>query len=139
MSSFFKKLGKDISSPFKKGGVINKAFAKGSGLARGAADFVKKVGDIGDKIVKSPITKAIAEGLAPVTGGESLTALSGARALLGQRKGLEKGIRSIAKTTDPNSYKGSVKDVLGQVKANVMNTAEQLQKPMKAEVAQTFM
>ena len=35
MSSFFKKLGRDIASPFKKGGAIQKVFKKGGVIAQG--------------------------------------------------------------------------------------------------------
>jgi hypothetical protein len=121
ISSFFKKLGRQISSPFKKGGAVSNVFKKGGVLAKGVSkglSFVSKglakAGDIGSKILKSPITTAIVGGLAP----ELLPEVElGGRALIAGLKAGSKLAGAGSRLTDVDSYKKvkSVGDFLENV------------------------
>lgn len=109
MSSFFKKIGRQISSPFKKGGVINKAFSKGGEIAKGLSRGLKTVSNIAGTIgkgigavVNNPLVQAGAMALAPelapelIIGGKLLS------------KGLQTGSKiagSASHLVNPDSYK----------------------------------
>jgi len=71
VSSFFKKIGRKISAPFKKGGAVSNVFKKGGDISRGVSKGLSvvskglaKAGEIGSKILKSPITTAVVGTLA---------------------------------------------------------------------------
>jgi hypothetical protein len=109
MSSFFKKIGKAISKPFKKGGAVSNVFKKGGVIAQGVSKglgTVSKVlgtiGKVGGKILDSPITTAVVGTLAP----ELLPEIEiGGRALV---KGLKLGSKLAgagSRLTDVKSYK----------------------------------
>lgn len=114
MSSFFKKLGKSISSPFKKGGAVSNVFKKGGELAKGVSKGLSvvskglaKAGEIGSKILKSPITTGIVGALAP----ELLPEVEiGGRALIAGLKAGSKLAGAGSRLTDVDSFK-KVKNV----------------------------
>ena len=109
MSSFFKKLGRQISAPFKKGGSISKAFSKGGEIAKGLSSGLKTVSNIAGTIgkgigsvVNNPLVQAGAMALAPelapelIVGGKLLS------------KGLETGSKlagGASHLVNPDSYK----------------------------------
>jgi hypothetical protein len=119
MSSFFKKLGRQISAPFKKGGSIEKAFSKhgsiakafskGGDIAKGLSSGLKTVSNIAGTIgkgigsvVNNPLVQAGAMAIAPelapelIMGGKLLS------------KGLETGSKlagGASHLVNPDSYK----------------------------------
>ena len=109
MSSFFKKLGRQISAPFKKGGSISKAFSKGGEIAKGLSSGLKTVSNIAGTIgkgvgsvINNPLVQAGAMALAPelapelIIGGKLLS------------KGLQTGSKiagSASHLVNPESYK----------------------------------
>ena len=107
--SFFKKIGKAISSPFKKGGVVSKIFKKGGAIAQGVSKglgtvskVLGKVGEVGGKILDSPITTAVVGTLAP----ELLPEVElGGRALVAGAKAGSKLAAAGSRLTDVKSYK----------------------------------
>jgi hypothetical protein len=109
MSSFFKKLGRQISSPFKKGGSISKAFSKGGELAKGLSKGLKTVSNIAGTIgkgigsvVNNPLVQAGAMAIAPELAPELII---GGKVL---SKGLQEGSKIAGKAsnlTNPDSYK----------------------------------
>ena len=116
MSSFFKKLGRDIASPFKKGGAVQKVFKKGGAIAQGVSKVAQgvskglgqvskvlgQVGKVGQKVLDSPITTGIVGTLAP----ELLPEVElGGRALVAGLKAGSKLAASGSKLTDVSSYK----------------------------------
>ena len=109
MSSFFKKLGKQIASPFKKGGAVQKVFKKGGDIAQGFSKFsggvskvLGQVGKIGGKILNNPLTSEIIGTLAP----ELLPAVQvGGQALLKGIGTASKLAGTASKLTDVSSYK----------------------------------
>jgi hypothetical protein len=109
MSNFFKKLGKDIASPFKKGGAVQKVFKKGGVIAQGVSKglgTVSKVlgtiGKVGQQVLDSPITNAVVGTLAP----ELLPELQlGGRALVAGAKAGSKLAGTASNLTDVSSYK----------------------------------
>lgn len=109
MSSFFKKLGRQISSPFKKGGAVSNVFKKGGKLAQGfskvaggIAKGLGEVGRIGQKVLDSPITTGIIGTLAP----ELLPEIElGGRALIAGAKAGSKLAGTASRLTDVKSYK----------------------------------
>jgi len=121
MSSFFKKLGRDIASPFKKGGAVQKVFKKGGVIAQGLSKglggvsrVLGKIGEVGGKILDSPITTAVVGALAP----ELLPEVEiGGRALV---KGLNIGSKladKASKLTDVSSYKkGNLENIKDAVR-----------------------
>ena len=121
MSSFFKKLGRDIASPFKKGGAVQKVFKKGGVIAQGLSKglggvsrVLGKIGEVGGKILNSPITTAIVGALAP----ELLPEVElGGKALV---KGLQTGSKlagTASKLTDVSSYKkGNLENIQDAVR-----------------------
>ena len=126
MSSFFKKLGRQIASPFKKGGAVQRVFKKGGDIAQGFSKFsggvskvLGKIGEVGGKILDSPITTAIVGTLAP----ELLPEVElGGRALV---KGLKAGSKlagAASRLTDVASYK-KASDVKGTLE-NVQDAAK---------------
>jgi len=114
VSSFFKKIGRTISAPFKKGGAVSNVFKKGGDISRGVSkglSFVSKglakAGEIGSKVLKSPITTGIVGALAP----ELLPEVEiGGRALVEGLKAGSKLAGAGSKLTDVDSYK-KVKNV----------------------------
>jgi len=121
MSSFFKKLGRDIASPFKKSGAVQKVFKKGGvvaqGLSKGLGTVSKvlgKVGEIGGKILNSPITTGIIGTLAP----ELLPEVElGGRALVSGLKAGSKLAGTASKLTDVSSYKkGNLENIADAVR-----------------------
>jgi hypothetical protein len=121
MSSFFKKLGRDIASPFKKGGAVQKVFKKGGVIAQGLSKglggvsrVLGKIGEVGGKILNSPITTSVVGALAP----ELLPEVElGGRALV---KGLNVGSKladKASKLTDVSSYKkGNLENIKDAVR-----------------------
>lgn len=116
MSSFFKKLGKKVSSPFKKGGDVQKAFTKAGAVtqdvSKGLAVVSKalgKAGEVGGKILDSPATAGIVGVLAP----ELLPEVElGGRALVAGLKAGSKLAGVASNLTDVSSYK-KANDVSG--------------------------
>ena len=109
MSSFFKKLGKNISSPFKKGGAVSNVFKKGGAVVQGLSSGLKtvsqvlgKVGTVGGQILKSPITAALVGSLAPELAPEIY---AGGAALVAGAKIGSKLTGTASKITDVSSYK----------------------------------
>jgi len=109
MSSFFKKLGRDIASPFKKGGAVQKVFKKGGVIAQGVSKglggvsrVLGKIGEVGGKILNNPLTSEIIGTVAP----ELLPEVQlGGRALVGALKSGSKIAGTASKLTDVSSYK----------------------------------
>lgn len=130
--SFFKKIGKAISSPFKKGGAISNVFKKGGAIAQGVSGGLKtvsqvlgKVGEVGGKILKSPLTNVVVGAVAP----ELLPELQvGGRALVEGAKLGSKLAGSAAHLTDVKSYKkaDSLADHLENV-SDAMRRAKEVQ------------
>lgn len=109
MSSFFKKLGRDIASPFKKGGAVQRVFKKGGviaqGLSKGLGTVSKALGDVGKvggQILKSPITAGIVGTLAPELAPEIY---AGGSALVAGAKAGSKLAGTASRLTDVSSYK----------------------------------
>jgi hypothetical protein len=121
MSSFFKKIGKAIIKPFKKGGAVSNVFKKGGVIAQGVSKglgTVSKVlgtiGRVGGKILDSPITTGIVGALAP----ELLPEIElGGRALVAGAKIGSKLAGAGSRLTDVKSYKKA--DNLGEHLQNV--------------------
>jgi hypothetical protein len=116
MSSFFKKLGRDIASPFKKGGAIQRVFKKGGAIAQGVSKglgsvskVLGKIGEVGGKILKSPITAGIVGTLAPELAPEIY---AGGNALVAGAKAGSKLAGTASNLTDVSSYK-KAKDIKG--------------------------
>lgn len=109
MSSFFKKLGRDIASPFKKGGAVQKVFKKGGVIAQGVSKglgavskVLGEVGKVGQKVLDSPVTTGIVGALAP----ELLPEVElGGRALVAGLKAGSKLAGTGSRLTDVSSYK----------------------------------
>jgi hypothetical protein len=109
MSSFFKKIGKAISKPFKKGGAVSNVFKKGGAIAQGVSKglgTVSKVlgtiGKVGGKVLDSPITTAVVGTLAP----ELLPEIElGGRALVAGANAGSKLAGAGSRLTDVKSYK----------------------------------
>jgi hypothetical protein len=112
MSSFFKKLGRDISSTFKKAPqAINSVFKKGGQISRvvskGLGATSKILGTIGKgigSVVNSPVAQGIAMAVAPELAPELII---GGKAL---SKGLQVGSKVAgagSRLTDVDSYKKS--------------------------------
>ena len=130
--SFFKKIGKAISSPFKKGGAISNVFKKGGAIAQGVSGGLKtvsqvlgKVGEVGGKILKNPLTNVVVGAVAP----ELLPELQvGGRALVEGAKLGSKLAGSASRLTDVKSYKkaDSLADHLENV-SDAMRRAKEVQ------------
>ena len=83
--SFFKKIGKGISSVVKKApGVVSSIFKKGedvvgkvSGGLDKVGDVLGKVSDIGGKILSNPLTEAVATGIGGAFGMPEVGGLLG--------------------------------------------------------------
>ena len=112
MSSFFKKLGHDISSAFKKAPkAINSVFKKGGAISKviskGLGATSKILGTVGKgigSVVNSPIAQGIAMAVAPELAPELIL---GGKAL---SKGLQVGSKVAgagSRLTDVDSYKKS--------------------------------
>jgi hypothetical protein len=109
MSSFFKKIGKAISSPFKKGGAISNVFKKGGAIAQGISGglggiskVLGKVGEVGGKVLNNPLTNLVVGAVAP----ELLPELQvGGRALVEGAKIGSKLAGTASRLTDVKSYK----------------------------------
>jgi hypothetical protein len=134
MSSFFKKLGRQIASPFKKGGAVQRVFKKGGDIAQGFSKFsggvskvLGKIGDVGSKILNSPITTGIVGTLAP----ELLPEVEiGGRALL---KGIKAGSKlagTASRLTDVSSYKKA-----NDIKGNLENLQDAAKRAMEVKGA----
>lgn len=109
MSSFFKKLGRDIASPFKKGGAVQRVFKKGGVIAQGVSKglgavskVLGEVGKVGGQILKSPITAGIVGTLAPELAPEIY---AGGAALVAGAKAGSKLAGVGSRLTDVKSYK----------------------------------
>jgi len=107
--SFFKKIGRAISSPFKKGGAISNVFKKGGVVAQGVSkglgvvsNVLGKVGEVGSKILNNPLTNVVVGAVAP----ELLPELQvGGRALVAGAKLGSKLAGTASHLTDVKSYK----------------------------------
>ncbi len=107
--SFFKKIGKAISSPFKKGGAVSNVFKKGGAIAQGVSKglgtvskVLGKVGEVGGKILDNPLTNMVVGAVAP----ELLPELQvGGRALVAGAKAGAKLAGAGSRLTDVKSYK----------------------------------
>jgi hypothetical protein len=134
MSSFFKKLGRQIASPFKKGGAVQKVFKKGGDIAQGFSKFsggvskvLGKIGEVGGKILDSPITTAIVGTLAP----ELLPEVElGGRALVSGLKAGSKLAGTASRLTDVSSYKKA-----SDVKGNLENIKDAARRAMDVKGA----
>jgi hypothetical protein len=118
MSSFFKKLGRDIASPFKKGGAVQRVFKKGGVIAQGVSKglgtvskVLGKIGEVGGKILKSPITAGIVGTLAPELAPEIY---AGGSALVAGAKAGSKLAGTASHLTDVSSYK-KANDIKGHL------------------------
>ena len=107
MSSFFKKIGRSISSPFKKGGEVSNLFKKGGQIARGVSTGLgavsKTLGTIGKvsgQVLNNPLVKTIGMSTAPEL-------YAGAQAISKGASGLSKIADAGSKLTDVDSYKKS--------------------------------
>lgn len=107
--SFFKKIGKAISSPFKKGGAVSNVFKKGGAIAQGVSkglgvvsNVLGKVGEVGGKILNNPLTNLVVGAVAP----ELLPELQiGGRAIVAGAKLGSKLAGAGSRLTDVSSYK----------------------------------
>lgn len=107
--SFFKKIGRAISSPFKKGGAVSNVFKKGGAIAQGVSkglgtvsQVLGKVGEVGSKILNNPLTNLVVGAVAP----ELLPELQiGGRALVAGAKAGSKLAAAGSRLTDVKSYK----------------------------------
>jgi hypothetical protein len=132
MSSFFKKIGKTISAPFKKGGAVSNVFKKGGAIAQGVskglggvAKVLGKVGEVGGKILDNPLTNVVVGAVAP----ELLPELQvGGRALVAGAKAGAKLAQAGSRLTDVKSYKkaDSLADHLENV-SDAMRRAKEVQ------------
>jgi len=125
MSSFFKKLGKRVSTPFKKGGDVQKIFTKAGAVSQDVSKglgvvskALGKAAEVGGKILDSPATAGIVGVLAP----ELLPEVElGGRALVGGLKAGSKLAGVASNLTDVSSYK-KAKDI-GGVLENLQDAA----------------
>lgn len=130
--SFFKKIGRAISSPFKKGGAISNVFKKGGAIAQGVSkglgtvsQVLGKVGSVGEKVLNNPLTNMVVGAVAP----ELLPELQvGGRALVAGAKLGSKLAGAGSRLTDVKSYK-KADDLAGHLEnvSDAMRRAKEVQ------------
>lgn len=115
--NFFKKLGGQISNPFKKGGAVQSAFKKGGQISRGlstglnqASKVLGQVGKVGSDILNNPVVSGALLATAPELYLPAQGLIQGSKALSGVAKGA-------SNLTDTSTYKGgaNLKGVLENV------------------------
>ena len=117
-------LGGAVQKVFKKGGDIAQGFSKFSG---GVSKVLGKIGEVGGKILDSPITTAIVGTLAP----ELLPEVEvGGRALVSGLKAGSKLAGTASRLTDVSSYKKA-----SDVKGNLENIQDAARRAMDVKGA----
>ena len=124
--SFFKKIGKSISSAFKKApSVVQSIFKKGSDIAGQVAgglgkvgDVLGKVGSVASTILNNPLAEGAASMLLGPEAGAGMALAGRGIAALNKGAQLAKAGSSLAgrvsTITNPNQYK-TVGDVVGGI------------------------